>query len=246
MQICPGAYKATVFYRFKGQEERKFVSEKTPLDLKITEHFIPNFDGLQCPNFYEVVYSYSYYANGVYKALEDGLLHFTGQCSNYTTIQSAKVTVKGAIYGIGWETFVEGEKGFQIGRDSPAVRLYIYHQDSNGNDTKKSLLGASGGICSDPKSYLAQILSATRIDGLSDSCGIPKKFCRIDISFDDRVIFSDVGECPVTIKNFCDDCPDGTTRCACPGYPGFCCLPCEPTAAEIKSIADLVRGINNG
>lgn len=71
----------------------------------------------------------------------------------------------------------------------------------------------------------------------------PSDICKIEI-FDstDNLLFSDTGKCPVKFTVACeDDCPPGTVRCECIEYPGYCCLPCEPTISEIKSIRNLVK-----
>ena len=37
-------------------------------------------------------------------------------------------------------------------------------------------------------------------------------------------IFTDEGDYPCTFNVACIDCPDGTCRCDCDSYPGYCCL----------------------
>lgn len=34
-----------------------------------------------------------------------------------------------------------------------------------------------------------------------------------------------------------DDCPPGQIKCEHPGYPGFCCIPCQGTASKINNLA---------
>ncbi|QSJ18747.1 hypothetical protein JYQ62_08300 [Nostoc sp. UHCC 0702] len=59
--------------------------------------------------------------------------------------------------------------------------------------------------------------------------------------------FTDNIDCPGNYKVSCDDdCPDGYMRCECPGYPGYCCIPCHEIRNEIASITAAVRGINRG
>lgn len=50
--------------------------------------------------------------------------------------------------------------------------------------------------------------------------------------------------CPIEYRLNCRECPQGYLRCDCTEYPGYCCLPCEPIAAEIKSIKNNVKTLN--
>ncbi|QLE55662.1 hypothetical protein [Nostoc sp. TCL26-01] len=34
-----------------------------------------------------------------------------------------------------------------------------------------------------------------------------------------------------------DDCKPGEIKCEHPGYPGFCCIPCQATASKINNLA---------
>lgn len=71
--------------------------------------------------------------------------------------------------------------------------------------------------------------------------------CTIQVSIDGNVVYKDEGDCPVTFDIVCGEgCPPGTTKCFSTNYPGYCCLPCNEMASEIKAIASQVRGLNHG
>ena len=61
--------------------------------------------------------------------------------------------------------------------------------------------------------------------------------CYIEVKSGGIIIFQDQGECPVNFRVTCGDCPEGTIRCEQPGYPGYCCLPCQPIAQKINNLA---------
>lgn len=71
--------------------------------------------------------------------------------------------------------------------------------------------------------------------------------CYLEVKYAGQIIFTDSGDCPVKYAVACgEECPPGTTKCASTNYPGYCCLPCNEIAGEIKAIANQVRRINNG
>jgi hypothetical protein len=39
-----------------------------------------------------------------------------------------------------------------------------------------------------------------------------------------------------------DDCPPGHHKCKHNGYPGYCCIPCKPTAEKLKNLANKAAG----
>lgn len=51
-------------------------------------------------------------------------------------------------------------------------------------------------------------------------------------------IFNDQGNTPCTFTVQCGDCPPGTTKCNSPGYPGYCCIPCNSMAQRINNLAN--------
>lgn len=47
---------------------------------------------------------------------------------------------------------------------------------------------------------------------------------------------------PPTYEVACgENCPEGYVRCETSTYPGYCCLPCKPTAAKINNLASKIR-----
>lgn len=40
----------------------------------------------------------------------------------------------------------------------------------------------------------------------------------------------------------CDnDCPKGQIKCVHPGYPGYCCIPCQSTANKLNNLANKIK-----
>lgn len=71
--------------------------------------------------------------------------------------------------------------------------------------------------------------------------------CTISISSNGKVLFTDTGSCPCTFTIACgNQCPDGTIRCQCQSYPGYCCIPCGDIEGRIERLTALVRSIKNG
>lgn len=70
--------------------------------------------------------------------------------------------------------------------------------------------------------------------------------CSIEVKHKGIIIFQDQGDCPVGFSVICGDCPEGTFKCNATGYPGYCCLPCEPIASSIKTIKNTVQALNKG
>ncbi len=53
--------------------------------------------------------------------------------------------------------------------------------------------------------------------------------------------------CPIEYTYLCDsDCPKGFLKCESSNYPGYCCLPCSSTKAEIEGIKNIVKSVNKG
>jgi hypothetical protein len=76
--------------------------------------------------------------------------------------------------------------------------------------------------------------------------GITDK-CIIQIVNSSGNSFVKQGECPIKYTVACDDgCPEGFCKCSSPEYPGYCCLDCNATANEIRSITQSLKAHNNG
>lgn len=72
-----------------------------------------------------------------------------------------------------------------------------------------------------------------------------ESICTIETYYQDRRIYYDEGDCPLSYEVTCKQkCPPGTTKCLSTNYPGYCCLPCEPTKQSIISIKNMVKSIN--
>lgn len=229
---CKGHPKAIVTYNFNGSDRRDFITENTPIEVRKIEKWIPNFLGGQCPIIYNVTYRRKLGAN-------DSELVGT-------------VGLRGPIHGadmVGVFPEDPGYDGYSADRTggSFSANLRIYYQD-----TYISVGGSSGGFFNQPgfvplrKDYYIYLVSIVPAQNQPDNCGDPKKICELQIIKDGKTIFVDQGECPCEFSVQCGDCPPGTTRCVCTGYPGYCCLPCKPIADEIKAITNQIRSLKNG
>lgn len=56
------------------------------------------------------------------------------------------------------------------------------------------------------------------------------------------IITGNCHSCPIFTPNL--DCPPGTCKCPSPIYPGYCCLDCAGTVANIQAITNELRRKN--
>jgi hypothetical protein len=69
--------------------------------------------------------------------------------------------------------------------------------------------------------------------------------CRFRISYGTAIMFEKIGKCPCDYSVVCGkECPKGTVKCYSTNYPGYCCLPCEPTKQSIIGIKNIVKTVN--
>lgn len=69
--------------------------------------------------------------------------------------------------------------------------------------------------------------------------------CQLKINHEGNLIFQETGKCPISYSVTCgEECPPGTTKCLSTNYPGYCCLPCEPTKQSIIGIKNMVKNVN--
>lgn len=89
------------------------------------------------------------------------------------------------------------------------------------------------------EAYIESIeLLSPPLDSQPSSKGIVIRDVTGGIIFDDDAI-----DCDWSVQ--CDDdCPEGTCKCISPIYPGYCCLDCESTAANIRAITNDLRAKN--
>lgn len=57
-------------------------------------------------------------------------------------------------------------------------------------------------------------------------------------------IFSIEGDYPGSFKVACEGCPEGTIKCECDSYPGYCCVSCSELKTNIAGITATVKTIN--
>lgn len=71
-----------------------------------------------------------------------------------------------------------------------------------------------------------------------------KKIYYISFDKDNRNVYLEESDTEFSYNVSCDSCPPGTLKCFSTNYPGYCCLPCSPVAADIKGIANTVKQLN--
>jgi hypothetical protein len=74
----------------------------------------------------------------------------------------------------------------------------------------------------------------------NQACGVSFDYfnCSVEVFDQTGFIRKQFGDCPITYKFACgDECPDGHIKCEYPGYPGYCCIPCQATASKIRNLA---------
>lgn len=227
MSYCKLGQKPTITYSFKNSTKQTYKTDLSPIDVQIIPVSFNDVLLNQCTcEQYFVGFSYSGYSiinnkvepffDSVYVPRSDYLI------DSY------------AVWG--------QVKGIRVAR--------------NGVDYKEQIQvlcrGYSVNICSQnyiwvrfkTNSYgsIFTYLDATFNNIIKDpnptkKCGNIDSYCEIHIKYNDQVIFQDRGLYPINFDVQCGDCPEGTIRCEQPGYPGYCCLPCDPIAQRINNLA---------
>jgi hypothetical protein len=70
---------------------------------------------------------------------------------------------------------------------------------------------------------------------------IPPQDYAIKIIYEGNVIFRDRSDTQITYEVICGNCPPNHIECKTNKYPGYCCIPCQPTASKINNLAAKVR-----
>ncbi|MBH8575457.1 hypothetical protein I8752_21080 [Nostocaceae cyanobacterium CENA369] len=65
--------------------------------------------------------------------------------------------------------------------------------------------------------------------------------CKLNVTHNEKVIFTIEGDCPIRYKVACGDCPEGYCKCKQNKYPGYCCLPCGETKEKINNLTSKVK-----
>lgn len=68
-----------------------------------------------------------------------------------------------------------------------------------------------------------------------------KNKCSIQIQYNGSVIYQDQGDCLCEFEVQCGNCPSGYIECKTNKYPGYCCIPCQGTAAKIHNLANNIK-----
>lgn len=223
MSYCLIGVEAQVLYTLNGIQ-KKYITRQTPIDVVVVQlPLFPPPGGGQNPNaLYGVVYNLtpeSARRQQGFGYSEAGIGNVSGRITK-AVIEYGYIGVNINRTPIYTQNFiVENDKGFK----------YSANLSPNG------------------EFYGAYVVNRiVRQDGVpEDDPNKPK--CEIKVSYNGQLIHSDRGNCPIPFEVICgEQCPEGYLKCASTNYPGYCCLPCAPIAAEIKAITSQVRSINNG
>lgn len=88
-----------------------------------------------------------------------------------------------------------------------------------------------------------RIISSKKLDNNGSAvANYSEEKTSLIVKYNNQIIFTDTapGEGSFTVK--CDDdCPPGHIKCEHARYPGYCCLPCKPTAEKISNLANKIR-----
>lgn len=228
---CKIGEKPKVNYSFNNGKKKVFEAFKSPINVQIRENFQESFSGGQCEEWYGIVYnlvvkpSLDYPGSGV-----SGGIRRTHRGSGFRgpiTFVTKRLTNRFS-FSPSWE-FVVGCTG---GDD-------VYYNPNTG--IGEIFIGYSlyylDIIFLGLEWYDPQSVHTTP----NDNCGDPKPVCEINVIHNGSTIFTDRGNCPVKFDVQCSDCPEGTIRCEKTGYPGYCCLPCQPIAQRINNLAARIK-----
>lgn len=103
----------------------------------------------------------------------------------------------------------------------------------------RGLTPTMNGIFIKPENYY--YVSGSGIETLTAAI----QTCQINVTGNGNNLVDTI-ECPDGgYKVTCgDDCPEGFCKCVTSEYPGYCCLDCNATAAQIRAITNDLRGQN--
>lgn len=236
MTFCKVGEKPKVIYKF-AEGERIYQSDKSPIEVVVSESEQTNFTGGQCQQWYGIIYST---AEGQVRRSKTSGVGVRGPIfSLQLYYQDRGNVLDWAKYA--WVALVGGYQG----DDAALFRASFPNAAPNSSESKIGLYYLFLNYAIYGKPALHGIEPYNPSGGNPpfplDNCGNPPKICKLEIKYNGTTIFSDIGSCPCTFTVQCEDCPEGTVRCECPGYPGYCCLPCQPIILEIKSIRTLVK-----
>lgn len=238
---CNGSPKATVNYNFAGGENRVYVTDKTPIQVDVSERYTPKFAGGQCPVQYWVDYEIRYRFTRL--GFEIVTVYFNGEAN--------RIPIHGKILDI----FHRYNIGESAGGKNSIQSLNIVYLDYRNNQVSIANLTETS---TSPEYnlyafneawtlYDYTVTSIRRVDGLPDNCGEPEPVCKLKVLHNNQIIFTDQGKCPPSFNVICgDECPPDHIKCSSSGYPGYCCIPCGEVAAELRDMKNQVKSINNG
>lgn len=222
MPYCSPGTKATLNYRFGNDTYRSFTTENTPIDVDVTGRYNPSFTGGQCPVAYRMT---TVWIRGGVSANNPETFERIGPIYALYTVRRTDFPNQG------------GYANFNHRIRTKHFSTPFLDESRGGGDSNIATVFGERMV----------FTSIVRVDGQPDNCGDPEPGCIIKVLHKGQVVFADRGKCPITFSVACgDECPEGTTKCLKSDYPGYCCLPCAPIAAEIKAIASQIRSINNG
>lgn len=230
MSYCKIGDKPKVFYKF-ANKTATYETDKAPIDVEI-KPYDPQFNGGQCPVLYRVdayidwVLGHYNYVAETPKAFYSGIVK--GGVREIPTIYPEKPIGGFVFYNYQFNVIGKDDAGNDKIYGLGIVAVEPDRQTfASGYSYNYVVSGAITGV--------------TRLDKQPDNCGDPKKSVQIIVYYQNQEIFSDYGDAPASFSVACEGCPEGTIRCEQSGYPGYCCLPCDPIAQRINNLAARIK-----
>lgn len=196
MSYCSINDKPRVIYKFANISERVFESKVAPLDIEIVD--LPNHSGGQCTCVkYRVTYSYT----------------------NSLGVRRLTARMWGEIGRLFVDSKIDKNNNYSIllaCRGSGEVQSCQPEIGNYGVSGYQATLGL-------PQNLIIESIVPDDI-GVLDNCGEPPAKVRINIIYDGKVIFTDVGNYPGSFKVACSAelCPPETC-CECDCGAVICC-----------------------
>lgn len=209
MTYCENKSSATVLYKFKEKEEKRFVVEEENLPVDVAIEKIKKDTGL--------ISEYSFSFDG---EVEGGSYTFTVEAPEEipSELEDIQIFLERGIWddyggignystGYGVVKSFKGDDPILIGTgrsvDGTVVNLHPIECYANG----------------------------------AINWRFENAVCRLIISYQGEILHEEEGECPLEFEVVCDkDCPKEYLKCKSNKYPGYCCLPCKKTANKIRAL----------
>ena len=221
MTYCNVGVEAVIEYRFSGSAVKRYTTKQTPVEV-VTSRISNSIE--------ELIPGQDYQVRTIYTDPNTGQTFIQSVGASGQSLPILKAPVS--------------RLEFQVTTDGTTSYLFLLMNDAN-NINARIQMGRLNGYSFNPID-LYKIYDILPFPTPEDPDSLPGK-CKIEIKHNQKLLFSDVGSCPVKFAVACgEECPEGYLKCSSTNYPGYCCLQCEPLEKAIASLTTTVRGANKG